>query len=94
MWNPPCPKYMSRRIAGPRDRLLLALAGFLRHDGKRVADAVLRFVVGQVRDRQARPQPAVGIATVHRVRAGCEGFALAAAVRRVAGRSCRTRHWR
>ena len=69
-----------------RDEFLVGEMRLLRGDRHGVADAVLRIPVGQLRDREAGCEPSMAVAAVHRVRARCEGFPLAPAVGRVAGR--------
>src|SRR4051794_7286340 len=59
--------------------------GLLRRDGDSVTDAVLSILVGQLRHRKARRQPAMTVASVHRVGAGSKWLAFAASVRRVPG---------
>src|SRR6476660_3566864 len=58
----------------------------LRRDGDRVTDAVLRGLIGKLRNRQAGGEPAVTVAAVHRIGAGTERLALPAAIRGVSGR--------
>ena len=79
-------KYMSKALTAPSIELLSGQMRLLRRDRDRVADAVLRVLVGQLRDRQAESEPAMAVAPVHRVGARPERLALAPPVGRVSGR--------
>ena len=50
-----------------RSSSLVGQVRLLRRDRDGVADAVLRILVGQLRDRQAGREPAMAVAAVHRV---------------------------
>src|SRR6516164_11281185 len=57
----------------------------LRCDRDGVADAVLRVLVGQLRDRQARSKTAMAVPAMHRISTRSERLALPAPVRGVTG---------
>ena len=67
------------------DRGLVVTLRHGRGDADGEADAVLRIGVGQPGNRYARGEPAMAVASVHRIGTRGEGLALAPAIGRAAG---------
>src|SRR5262249_11322304 len=72
-------------LRGGIDQFTIGQVRLLWRNGYGVADAVLRILVGKLCNRQARREPAVVVAAVHRVGTRSERLTFTPSIGRIAG---------
>src|SRR5262249_9744250 len=72
-------------LCGGIDQFTIGQVRLLRRNGHGVTDAVLRILVGKLRNRQAGREPAVVVAAMHWVGTGPKWLPFAPSIGRIAG---------